>query len=98
MPLVSSVCGMHFTCRQCHLNSLGYGGGKDTKIVKGKVFYSTAKVISNQAADSPGRSQKVRATPRLLLISVLGGCAAAQRLLFYDCVSHISYFPIPPRC
>lgn len=97
MPLVSSVCGMHFTCRQYHLNSLGYGGGKDTKIFKGKFLHSPAKVISDQATDSPGRSQKARVTPRPLLISVLGGCTAAQQLLFYDCVSHISYFPIPLR-
>lgn len=97
MPLVSSVCGMHFACRQHHLNSLGCGGGKDTKIFKGKVLHSPAKAVSDQAAGSPCRSQKARATPRPLLISVLEGCAAAQQLLFYDCVSHISYFPIPLR-
>lgn len=96
MPLVSSVYGMHSIFRQCHQNSLGYGGGKNINIFKGKVLHPVAKVISVQAAESPGRSQKVLTTPRPLPNSVLGGCAAAQQLSFYNSLSHV--VPIPLRC
>lgn len=87
MPLVSSVYGMHSILRQCHQNSLGYGGGKNINIFKGKVLHPVAKVMSVQAAESPGRSQKVLTTPRPLPNSVLGGCAAAQQLPFYNSLS-----------
>lgn len=74
---------MHSIFRQYYLIPLGYTGGENIKIFKDKVLHPVAKVISVQAAEFPGRSQKVLTTPRPLPNSVLGGlcCSPATAVL-----------------